>query len=64
MVLQLEMVERQWNRSRVARRLRMAQLKAELAALDEQHIRDAQLLSACQQTYGQLENRFTAGQEH
>lgn len=60
LILQLEMAERQWNKAQVARRMRMSQLKAEVAALDDQRARDAQSLSACQQTYARLQAGYSA----
>lgn len=56
--VQVEAAERQWETGQRVRRLKAAELRSQLAALEEQHMRAAELLRASKATCSQLEEEY------
>lgn len=55
---QMETAERQWETGRRVRCLRAAELRSQLAAMDEQHARAEELVLASRVIYSQLEEKY------
>ncbi len=56
--MQVEAAERQWHTGQRVRNMKAAELRSQLAALEEQGLRAEELLQASRLTYKQLREEY------